>query len=114
MSVLNSILRAAFDTLLLPFRGLHPPFGLAFVSLLAAPLARFVPLTALAGVLVVVAWNMVEKKEAVHLLLKWRTALILIATLATTLLKDLAWGVAVGCAIAVVLALVDRRATSTR
>lgn len=42
MSVLNSILRAAFDTLLLPFRGLHPLVGLAFVSLLAAAIVLLV------------------------------------------------------------------------
>ena len=41
---------------------LHSLFLLAFV-LLAAPLARFIPLAALAGVLAVVAWNMVERQR---------------------------------------------------
>ena len=47
---------------------LHSAFLLAFV-LLAAPLASFIPLAALAGVLAVVAWNMVER-HAVATLLK--------------------------------------------
>ena len=42
MEALNSILRAAFDALLLPFRGLPPVVGLAFVSLLAAALVLLV------------------------------------------------------------------------
>ena len=39
---------------------LHAVFLLLFM-LLAAPLAAFIPLAALAGVLVIVAWNMIEK-----------------------------------------------------
>ena len=41
---------------------LHAAFLLLFM-VVAAPLAGFVPLAALAGVLVVVAWNMAEKAE---------------------------------------------------
>ena len=46
---------------------LHSLFLLLFV-LLAAPLARFIPLAALAGVLAVVAWNMVERHAVATLL----------------------------------------------
>ena len=46
---------------------LHALFVLAFM-LVAAPLAAFIPLAALAGVLAVVAWNMAEKEEFWHLL----------------------------------------------
>jgi len=42
MSVLNSVLRAVFDGLLLPFRDVHPLLGLAFVSLLAAAIVLLV------------------------------------------------------------------------
>jgi SulP family sulfate permease len=41
---------------------LHAVFLLIFM-LVAAPLANFIPLSALAGLLVVVCWNMAEKKE---------------------------------------------------
>jgi sulfate permease, SulP family len=57
-----------------PLSGMmHAGFVLLFM-LVAAPLARFIPLTALAGVLVVVCWNMAEKTEFVRLLRNWRTA----------------------------------------
>ena len=41
---------------------LHALFLLLFM-LVAAPLAAYIPLAALAGVLAVVAWNMAEKPE---------------------------------------------------
>src|SRR5262249_11709956 len=58
---------------------LHAVFLLVFM-LTAAPLASLIPLSALAGVLVVVCWNMVEKDEMVHLLHHWRTAMVLLVT----------------------------------
>ena len=47
----------------------HAAFGfLLLFMLLAAPLASYIPLAALAGVLAVVAWNMVEKNAFAALL----------------------------------------------
>jgi SulP family sulfate permease len=46
---------------------LHALFLLAFM-MLAAPLAAYVPLAALAGVLAVVAWNMAERHEVIAIL----------------------------------------------
>jgi SulP family sulfate permease len=91
-----------------PFSGmLHSAFLLLFL-LVAAPLASFVPLAALAGVLVVVCWNMAEKREFVRLLKNWRTAAVLLATFGLTLLKDLTAGIVAGCALAALLALTHR------
>src|SRR5271170_6492667 len=45
---------------------LHSLFLLLFMFV-AAPLARFIPLSALAGMLAVVAWNMAEKQAFVTL-----------------------------------------------
>jgi len=59
-----------------------------------------VPLSSLAGVLVVVCWYMVEKKEFVALLRNWPTAIVLAATFGLTILKDLTTGIIVGCALA--------------
>jgi SulP family sulfate permease len=86
---------------------LHSGFLLLFL-VIAAPLARFVPLAALSGVLVVVCWNMAEKREFVRLLGDWRTALVLLATFGLTLLRDLTTGIFAGCAVAAVLALAHR------
>jgi SulP family sulfate permease len=86
---------------------MHSAFLLVFM-LVAAPLARFVPLSALAGVLVVVSWNMAEKAEFVRLLRDWRTAAVLLATFGLTLARDLTTGIAAGCALAAIFALLHR------
>jgi SulP family sulfate permease len=86
---------------------LHSAFLLAFM-LVAAPLAGFVPLAALAGVLMVVAWNMAEKGEFARLLRDWPSAVVLLATFGLTAFKDLTSGIIAGCALAAVLALVRR------
>jgi sulfate permease, SulP family len=86
---------------------LHSVFLLVFM-LVAAPLARFIPLAALAGVLVVVCWNMAEKREFLNLLHDWRAALVLIATFGLTLVENLTAGIIAGCLLAAVFAMVDR------
>lgn len=86
---------------------LHSGFLLLFM-LVAAPLASFVPLPALAGVLVVVSWNMAEKGEFVRLLKNWRTGAVLLATFGLTLLRDLTAGIVAGCVLAAVFALLQR------
>ncbi len=91
-----------------PLSGMmHASFLLLFM-LVAAPLARFVPLSALAGVLVVVCWNMAEKAEFVRLLRNWRTAAVLLATFSLTLIKDLTFGIVAGCVLAALFAAVRR------
>ncbi|EGP10149.1 sulfate permease [Bradyrhizobiaceae bacterium SG-6C] len=74
---------------------LHSVFLLAFM-LLAAPLASYIPLAALAGVLAVVAWNMAEKHEFLTQLRAYDTALMLLATFLLTIFIGLAEGIAVG------------------
>jgi SulP family sulfate permease len=78
---------------------LHAVFLLLFM-LVAAPLASYIPLSALAGVLVVVAWNMAEKREFASLLGNWRAALVLLATFGLTVAHDLMAGIAAGCTVA--------------
>ena len=90
-----------------------PVFLLVFM-LVAAPLASFIPLSALAGVLVVVCWNMAEKEEFVRLLRDWRTACVLLATFGLTLIEDLTVGIIAGCVLAAVFALTDRVRRSRR
>ena len=90
---------------------LHAVFLLLFV-LVAAPLLSFVPLAALAGVLVVVAWNMAERREFVSLLKDWRSAAVLLATFLVTLAYDLTLGIVSGCVVAAVFALMRRPVAS--
>ena len=86
---------------------LHSVFLLLFM-LVGASLASFIPLAALAGVLVVVCWNMAEKEEFYHLLHGWRTALVLLATFGLTVIEDLTVGIIAGCLLAAVLWLIGR------
>lgn len=86
-----------------PLSGMmHSLFVLLFL-VVAASLASFIPLAALAGVLLVVCWNMAEKKEFWALLHKWPSATVLLATFGLTLLRDLTTGIIAGCLIAAVL-----------
>jgi len=92
---------------------LHAVILLVFM-MVAAPLASYVPLCALAAVLVVVCWNMAERAEFVRLLATWPTALVLLATFGYTVLVDLTAGIVAGCAIAAALALGKRFAARSR
>jgi SulP family sulfate permease len=75
---------------------LHAGFLLLFM-LIAAPLAGYIPLSALAGVLAVVSYNMVEREAVVALLRSsWGDALVLLATLALVIFRDLSEGIVVG------------------
>jgi SulP family sulfate permease len=87
---------------------LHSCFLLLFMAL-AAPLAGFIPLAALAGVLLVVCWSMAEKAEFIRLLRDWPAALVLLTTFAATLVRDLTTGIVLGCAVAALLRLARRR-----
>lgn len=78
---------------------LHAAFLLVFM-IVAAPLASYVPVSALAGVLVLVCWNMAEKAEFARLIAQWRSGSVLAATFGVTVVKDLTTGIIAGCAIA--------------
>ncbi|MGE3771001.1 MAG: SulP family inorganic anion transporter [Bdellovibrionales bacterium] len=86
---------------------LHALFLLGFMFV-AAPLAGYIPLAALAGVLLMVCWTMTEKKEIRDLLKRWPTALVLLVTFGATLLKDLTLGIILGCCVAAVLSFLRR------
>ena len=82
---------------------LHAAFLLAFMFL-AAPLAAWIPLSALAAVLAIVAWNMVEKEHFAAILRTSRgEATVLMATFLVTVLRDLTEGIAVGVVLGSVL-----------
>jgi SulP family sulfate permease len=82
---------------------LHSAFLLLFM-LVAAPLASYIPLPALAAVLAVVAWNMAEKHEFATLLrASPGDALVLLATFLLVVFRDLTEGIVVGFGIGALL-----------
>ncbi|HWK14834.1 MAG TPA: SulP family inorganic anion transporter [Rhizobiaceae bacterium] len=81
----------------------HALFLLAFM-MLAAPLASYIPLAALAGVLAVVAFNMVERSAFAALLRSSRgDAAVLLVTLLLVVFRDLTEGIVVGFALGAML-----------
>jgi SulP family sulfate permease len=91
---------------------LHSLFLLLFM-LIAAPLASYIPLAALAAVLAVVAWNMAEKHEFWTLIRSsWGDATVLLATFLLTIFRDLTEGILVGFALGAVL-FINRMAEMT-
>ncbi len=84
---------------------LHAAFLLLFM-LVAAPLASYIPLAALAGVLTTVAWNMAEKHAFAALLKASRAdALVLMATFLVTIFSDLITGILTGFCLSALLML---------
>jgi SulP family sulfate permease len=91
---------------------LHSAFLLLFV-VLAAPLAAFIPLAALAGVLAIVAWNMVERSAVASLLRSPRgDAAVFGVTLVLTILVGLTEAIVVGFALGAIL-FIHRMARTT-
>jgi sulfate permease, SulP family len=96
-----------------PVSGMMHALIVLIFMVVASPLASFIPLSTLAGALVVVCWNMAEKEEFLRLLHDWRSASALVATFGLTLIEDLTVGIIAGCVLAAVIAIVDF-ATSAR
>lgn len=90
---------------------MHALFLLAFM-LLAAPLAFYIPLAALAAILVVVAWNMAERHQFAALVRSSRgDAIVVIVTFLLVIFRDLIEGIVIGFSISALLFL-HRMSTS--
>jgi SulP family sulfate permease len=82
---------------------LHAVFILIFI-LVAAPLASFIPLASLGGVLAIVAWNMIEKQAFTTLIRASRgDAAVLLSTFLLTIFRDLTEAIIVGFSLGSVL-----------
>src|SRR6202022_309278 len=87
-----------------PIAGMVHALTLLTILLIAAPLARFVPLATLAAVLFVVAYNMGEWREIGTILrLSKADKAVWIATFSLTVFADLTIAVEVGIALAALL-----------
>lgn len=87
-----------------PFSGVIHGLFVLVTLLLFAPLAVHIPLASLAPVLMVVAWNMSERKHFAHVLkLKSGDSLVLVITFLLTVFTSLTIAVMVGLLLAVIL-----------
>jgi len=99
---------------LTPVSGMVHALTLLAILLVAAPLARFVPLATLAAVLFVVAYNMGEWREIATILRLSKTDIaVWITTFALTVLADLTVAVGVGMALAALLYIYRIAETTT-
>ena len=90
-----------------PVSGMLHSLYLLLFMLIAAPLAVYIPLAALAAVLTVVAWNMAERHEFWALLRNnWADALVLLATFLLTAFEDLVVAIGVGVALSFLLRII--------
>ncbi len=87
-----------------PVAGMAHALFLLLFLLIAAPFASYIPLAALAGILAVVAWNMVEKDAFGALIRSSRgDAIVLLVTFALVIFRDLTAGIVVGFSLGALL-----------
>jgi SulP family sulfate permease len=99
---------------LTPISGIVHALTLLAILLVAAPLARFIPLATLAAVLFVVAWNMGEWREIGGVLRLAKADIAVWAvTFLLTVIADLTVAVGVGMALAALLYIYRIAETST-
>lgn len=99
---------------LTPISGIIHALTLLVVLLVAAPLARFIPLATLAAVLFVVAWNMGEWREIGSILRLAKADIAVWAvTFSLTVIADLTVAVGVGMALAALLYIYRIAETTT-
>jgi len=82
---------------------LHSLFVLGFI-LLAAPLASYIPLSALAAILTMVVWNMADKHEFMQILKHDRAdTAVLLTTFLLTIFIDLPTGIGAGVSLGAII-----------
>src|SRR5438132_1927464 len=97
-----------------PVAGMIHSLTLLCVLLFAAPLASYIPMAALAGILMIVAYNMGEWREIPQLLRLTKTDIsIWLVTFALTVFSDLTVSVEVGMILAALLFISRVAATTT-
>lgn len=89
-----------------PLAAIAAAFILLLILLLAAPLAVYLPMPAIAGILMLVAWNLIDFRHIGRILRTDRAeAAILLTTFAATLFLDLAFAIYAGVLLSLVLYL---------
>ncbi|MFZ1813167.1 MAG: SulP family inorganic anion transporter [Rhizobiaceae bacterium] len=91
-----------------PVSGMVAALTLLLMMLVAAPLAAYVPLAALGGLLALVAWNMVERHAIAALFrASWGDALVFAITFLLVIFRDLTEGILAGFLVGSLL-FIDR------
>ncbi|MFD0713317.1 SulP family inorganic anion transporter [Paenibacillus sp. GCM10027626] len=95
-----------------PFSGMIHAGVVLLVLLLLAPLASSIPLASMAPILMIVAWNMSERKQFVHILkAKTSDSLVLLTTFLLTVFTNLTIAVEAGLILAGIVFVKQMRDT---
>lgn len=87
-----------------PIAGIIHALFILLTVLLLAPLAAFIPMATLAAVLVMVSWDMSERKNIAKILRgRKRDAVVMMTTFSVTVLIDLTQAVLIGTAMAALI-----------
>jgi SulP family sulfate permease len=70
---------------------------LMLILSLVAPLARHLPMAVISGLLMVVAWGLIDRREIAHLWTAgWRDSAPMIVTMVATVSLSLEWAILMG------------------
>jgi SulP family sulfate permease len=87
-----------------PVSGIVHALSLLLIYLIAMPVVRYIPMAALAGILIMVSWNMAEFHEFFAVMkINLYEAAVLLVTFFLTILTDLTLAVPLGFLLAVIL-----------
>ncbi len=95
-----------------PFSAISAALFLVLILLFVAPLAKYLPLAAVAAVLFLVAWGLIDHRELAHLLKDHYERITLIATFVATLTLPLEWAVLLGVAVSIGVSRIKKQAKS--
>ena len=86
-----------------PFSAIMASVFLVSILFFVAPLARFLPLAAVAAILFLVAWNLIDRREIRFLLSDKFERITLLATFVATLVMPLEWAILLGVGVSLVV-----------
>ncbi len=86
-----------------PFSAIMASVFLVAILFFVAPLAQFLPLAAVAAILFLVAWNLIDRREIRYLLSDKFERITLLATFVATLVMPLEWAILLGVAVSLVV-----------
>ena len=80
-----------------PLSAMSAALWLMLILTLVAPLARHLPMAVISGLLMVVAWGLIDRREIAHLWAAgWRESAPMVVTLVATISLSLEWAILLG------------------
>jgi sulfate permease, SulP family len=91
-----------------PFSAVMASVFLVAILFFVAPLAQFLPLAAVAAILFLVAWNLIDRREIRYLMSDKFERITLLATFIATLVMPLEWAILLGVGVSLAVKALRR------